>query len=78
MIDEHLGSLKLFHNAVFHFQRKAKKHQQFLDADKLNWAEKLHFAYVRSLRRKDGSMDEVNGPRAVSPVAKRPRRQFIS
>jgi hypothetical protein len=57
---------------------QAKKHRQFLDADKFNWAEKLHFAIGRSLRRKDGSMDEVNGPRAASPVARRPRRQFKS
>jgi hypothetical protein len=36
-------------------QRKAKKHRQFLDADKFNWAEKLHVAIGRSLRLKDGS-----------------------
>src|ERR1700724_3239188 len=57
---------------------KPKKHPQFLDADKFNWAEKLRFAIGRSLRRKDGSVDEVNGPRAASPVARRPRRLFKS
>lgn len=44
MIDEHWDSLRLFRNAVFHFQLKDRKQTQFFDVDKFNWAEKLHAA----------------------------------
>ena len=76
--DDPLGFVRRQKPRCVAAQRKAKKHWQFLDADKFNWAEKLHVAIGRSLRRKDGSMDEVDGPRAASPVARRPRRQFKS
>jgi hypothetical protein len=42
MIDGHWDSLRLFRNGVFHYQPKDRKHKQFFDVDKFNWAEKLH------------------------------------
>lgn len=47
MIDTHIDSLRLLRNAVYHFQRGDKKHAQFFDADKFNWAQNIHI----SLRR---------------------------
>jgi hypothetical protein len=44
MIDVHLDSLRRFRNAVFHFQLKDRKHTQFFELDKFNWAEELHAA----------------------------------
>jgi hypothetical protein len=44
LIDEHWDSLRLFRNAVFHFQPEDRKHKQFFDVDKFNWAEELHAA----------------------------------
>jgi hypothetical protein len=44
LINQHWDSLKLFRNAVFHYQRKDQKHVQFFDADKFNWGEALHAA----------------------------------
>ena len=41
LIEGHSDSLRLFRNAVFHFQPKDAKHQQWFDADKWNWAESL-------------------------------------
>jgi hypothetical protein len=44
MIDEHWDSLRQFRNAVFHFQPDDRKHVQFFDLAKFNWAEELHAA----------------------------------
>ncbi len=44
MIDVHLDSLRRFRNAVFHFQLEDRKHTQFFELDKFNWAEELHAA----------------------------------
>jgi hypothetical protein len=53
--DDPLGFVRRQKPRCVAAQRKAKKHRQFLDADKFNWAEKLHVAIGRSLRLKDGS-----------------------
>jgi hypothetical protein len=47
IIDEHLDSLRLFRNAVFHFQPKNVKHKQWADHEKWNWAERLTLAFER-------------------------------
>lgn len=48
LIADHLDSLRLYRNATFHFQRKPDKHIQFHDgqANRLNWAEDLHEAFL--------------------------------
>ncbi|MCG8504304.1 MAG: hypothetical protein MI755_06840 [Sphingomonadales bacterium] len=60
LIRRHIGSLRRYRNATFHFQRQPNKHTQFFDAGykKLNWAEDLHAAidgflcqYVLELER---------------------------
>lgn len=45
MLDEHWNSLRLFRNAVFHFQPEDRKHKQFFELEKFNWAEELHAAF---------------------------------
>ena len=47
LIDEHLESLRLFRNAVYHFQKGDKKHTQFFDVEKFNWAERMQAAFRR-------------------------------
>ena len=47
MIDTHSDSLRLFRNAVFHFQPKDVKFQQWADHEKWNWAERLTAAFQR-------------------------------
>ena len=47
IIDAHLDSLRLFRNAVFHFQPKDVKFRQWGDHEKWNWAEKLTAAFKR-------------------------------
>ena len=47
MIDEHIDSLRLLRNAVYHFQRGDKKHVQFFDVDKFNWAQNIQIALRR-------------------------------
>jgi hypothetical protein len=42
MIDEHWDSLRLFRNAVFHFQPHDRKRIQFFDVEKFNWANEMH------------------------------------
>lgn len=53
MLDEHLDSLRLFRNAVFHFQLTDRKHVQFFDLEKFNWADKLHVALRAFFAAKD-------------------------
>lgn len=45
LIEGHADSLRLFRNAVVHFQPKDAKHQQWFDDEKWNWAEHLTFAF---------------------------------
>ena len=45
MIDDHWNSLRLFRNAVFHFQLADRKHVQFFNVTKFAWAEELHAAF---------------------------------
>jgi hypothetical protein len=47
LIDQHIDSLRLFRNAVYHFQKGDKKHTQFFDVEKFNWAEQMQTAYRR-------------------------------
>jgi len=45
MTSKHIGRLKTFRNASFHFQKKTKKQMQFFepgDFEALDWAERLH------------------------------------
>jgi hypothetical protein len=44
IIEKHIDSLRLFRNAVYHFQRGDQKHAQFFDVDKFNWAQNIHVA----------------------------------
>ncbi len=53
LIDQHLDSLRLFRNAVYHFQKGDRKHKQFFDAEKFNWAEQMQAAYRRFFTAKD-------------------------
>ena len=48
LIADHLDSLRLYRNATFHFQTKPDKQAQFHDgsANRLNWAEDLHDAFL--------------------------------
>jgi hypothetical protein len=52
LVDHHLDSLRLFRNAVYHFQKGDKKHTQFFDPDKFNWAERMQAAYRRFFTNK--------------------------
>jgi hypothetical protein len=57
MLGDHWDSLRRFRNAVFHFQPEDRKHKQFFDVDKLNWAESLHNAlraFFEAHERKPG------------------------
>jgi len=45
LLEEHWDSLRLFRNAIFHFQPDDRKHLQFFDVEKFNWADKLHRAW---------------------------------
>jgi len=45
IIDAHSDSLRLFRNAVFHFQPKDVKFGQWTDHEKWNWAERLTAAF---------------------------------
>jgi hypothetical protein len=42
---EHWDSLKRFRNAVFHFQPNDRKHMQFFEVERFNWAKDLHEAW---------------------------------
>jgi hypothetical protein len=50
MITTHWKSLFDFCKAIFHFQRQDTKHRQMFEADKFNWAEKLHSSLRTFLR----------------------------
>lgn len=54
MLTEHWDSLRRFRNAVFHFQLTDRKHVQFFDLDKFNWATRLHLAIRAFFAAKDG------------------------
>lgn len=53
MLSEHWDSLRLFRNAVFHFQLTDRKHVQFFDLEKFNWAVTLHLALRAFFAAKD-------------------------
>jgi hypothetical protein len=53
MLTEHCDSLRLFRNAVFHFQLTDRKHVQFFDPEKFNWATRLHLAIRAYFAAKD-------------------------
>lgn len=44
---EHVDSLRVFRNATFHFQSHDRKHQQWFDDARWNWAQRLMLAYRR-------------------------------
>ena len=46
-------ALRLFRNAVFHFQLTDRKHVQFFDLEKFNWAVTLHLALRAFFAAKD-------------------------
>ena len=60
MVEEHWVSLRLFRNAVFHYQPEDRKHRQFFDPDNFNWAEKLHYA-LRDFFKAQGWMSNGRG-----------------
>ncbi len=54
MIDDHWDSLRLFRNGVFHFQPQDRKHRQFIEVEKFNWAEELHDSLRRFFESQNG------------------------
>lgn len=56
MIDEHWDSLRIFRNAVFHFQPEDRKHKQFFDVAKFNWAEELHAALQKFFESEESKL----------------------
>jgi hypothetical protein len=55
IIEANFKELKLFRNSVFHFQRSARKREQFIDAEKLNWAQELHAAFEKFFAAQDNA-----------------------
>lgn len=53
LLGQHWDSLRLFRNAVFHFQLTDRKQVQFFGLDKLNWAGELHRAWLAYFANQD-------------------------
>jgi hypothetical protein len=70
MIDRHLSDLRVFRNAVFHFQKTDTKHKRFFDVVKFNWAEELHAAialYMQARARPPTLLKTLRAQAAYNP-----------